>query len=218
MPTSTSPPLKNTHQGIKPAQQGRSKQRQSDLIEAGIRLMCEKSIDNISILELTGFCGYSVGTFYSRFDDKESFFFAVQHAVAVKFMSLIKDGFSGAEWRQASVEKIFANLVTLSVDALTGDFRGVIRESVLKSGANKAIWQPLRACGRYIARIILNLLRPHFEKDTTDESRKSVQFGLQMFYGTLSQVVVNNPGPVKLEDLALKENLTRMLTQYTALT
>ncbi|MEP3245804.1 MAG: TetR/AcrR family transcriptional regulator [Sneathiella sp.] len=217
MATPISPPLKSAHPGIKPAQQGRSKQRQSDLIEAGIKLMCKKSIDDISILELTGFCGYSVGTFYSRFDDKESFFFAVQHAAAVKIMSLIKDGFSDAEWRQASVEQIFANLVTLSVDALKGDLRGVIRESVLRSGANKGIWRPLRACGRFIARVILDLLSPYFREGTASESRKSVQFGLQMFYGTLAQVVVNNAGPVKLEDPALKDGLTRMLTQYAAL-
>ncbi len=209
--------LDNKHDGVKPALQGRSRQRQSELINAGIKLLCKKNISEISIIELTGTCGYTVGTFYSRFDDKESFFFAVQEAAVAKMVFLIRDGFSDQKWKTATAEEIFANLVNITVDVLESELRGVVKESILASCSNKKIWIPIRECGRQMAKIISKLLTPLYLEDKPEESQKSVQFGLQMFYGTLVQAAINNPGPVKLEDPEFRENLTRMLTQYVKL-
>ena len=209
--------LDSKHDGVKPALQGRSRQRQSELINAGIKLLCEKNISEISIIELTATCGYTVGTFYSRFDDKDSFFFAVQEAAVAKMVSLIKEGFSDPAWKTASAEEIFANLVDITVDVLESELRGVVKESILASCSNQKIWIPIRECGRQMAKIILELLEPLYLENEPEESIKSIQFGLQMFYGTLVQAAINNPGPVKLEDPEFRENLTRMLTQYAKL-
>ncbi|MCG8491943.1 MAG: TetR/AcrR family transcriptional regulator [Sneathiellales bacterium] len=209
--------LEKKQEGVKPALQGRSKHRRDELIHAGMKLLCEKSMNDISIIELTAACGYSVGTFYSRFEDKQSFFRAIQETAITHRLELFEAEFSDPKWKTASPEEIFAHLVNNTVDFIDGSWRGVVKESILGSCTNTEIWEPLRLGGRKISNVIVDLLEPHFLDDNPEESRDSVKFGMQMFFGTIVQAALNNPGPVRLEDKQFRENLTRMLTLYSKL-
>jgi len=203
--------------GVKPALQGRSKKRRDDLISAGMDLLCEKNFADISIIELTSACGYSVGTFYSRFSDKESFFHAAQKAAVARFISAIEEEFSKPSWQAASTEDIFRTMVDLSIDLLSTNIRGVVRGSIAIAASDPDAWEPIRRCGETLTKTLLNLLHPRFIQDATAMSEESIKFGMQMLFGTLTQAILNDNVNVKLAEPEMRDNLTRMLMVYTRL-
>ena len=212
-PRTTSMP----NSGVKPALQGRSKQRRDELINAGMELMRHKNFADISIIELTASCGYSVGTFYSRFEDKESFFNAVQNeAIRLNLENLTAE-FKGDFWQTASNQDFFRKMVDVTVEGLLGPYRGVVKASIILSGSNPDVWVPIRESGVRIREIIMDRLKDRFLKSDPARSIETMEFAMQMFYGTLVQAILNDPGPVHFEDENLRKNLTRMLVTYTEL-
>lgn len=203
--------------GVKPAHQGRSRKRRDELILAGMELLCEKNYADISIIELTANCGYSVGTFYSRFEDKESFFKAVQAHAVEESNKQIKDSFSNTNWEHSSAEEIIKTLVDSTIDGIATSYRGIIRASIVESGSNPEAWMPIRESGKIIRTNLMEKLERFFLKSAPEKSVESIEFGMQMFFGTLIQAILNDPGPVLLRDQAMKDNLTRMLTSYIIL-
>ncbi|WP_159104351.1 TetR/AcrR family transcriptional regulator [Sneathiella glossodoripedis] len=203
--------------GIKPAHQSRSKQRRDELINAGMELMCHKNFADISIIELTASCGYSVGTFYSRFHDKDSFFKAVQSEAISRCHAELRKSYSGEFWKTMSNEDFFRKMVDVLIDGLSGPFRGVVKASIIMSASSREAWEPIRQSGLVIRNLIIDLVKDRFLKDDPNKSIRSIEFALQMFFGTIVQAILNNPGPVHLEDEEMRENLTRMLVRYTEL-
>lgn len=211
------PVLKTASSGVKPAHQGRSKQRRDELINAGMKLMREKNFADISIIELTASCGYSVGTFYSRFEDKDSFFKAVQAEAVARSHVELKKNYSGSFWKEASNEEFFSQMVNVLIDGLSGPFRGVIKASIMMSGSDPEAWTPIKQSGLIIREILMDLLKDRYLKSNPERSIRSIEFALQMFFGTLVQAILNDPGPVHLDDPEMRHNLTRMLVTYTEL-
>ncbi len=209
--------MSSSPNGVKPAHQSRSKQRRDELINAGMEMLCEKNFADISIIELTARCGYSVGTFYSRFEDKESFFKAVQVEAIARSHERLRENYKGNFWKTASTEDFFRKMVDVLIDGLSGPFRGVIKASIMMSGSDPASWEPLKKSGFEIRKIILDLVEDRLLKKDPEKSRKSFEFAMQMFYGTLIQAILNDPGPVHLNDKEMRENLTRMIVLYTEL-
>src|SRR4029453_3630618 len=59
---------------VPPAKQARSRATRDALVRAG-RNLCEiKDFDELSVAEIAAEAGCSVGSFYSRFSDKDGFF------------------------------------------------------------------------------------------------------------------------------------------------
>ncbi|WP_169569244.1 TetR/AcrR family transcriptional regulator [Sneathiella limimaris] len=203
--------------GVKPALQGRSRQRRDELINAGMILMQDKSFADISIIDLTAHCGYSVGTFYSRFEDKESFFKAVQEAATASTRAQLEEEFSKPFWKTASLEEIFTKLVNTLFELIAGPHKGVVRASIVLSGSDPEMWKPIHEAGIHIRKMILGLLEERYLKSDPDKSIKSIEFALQMFFGTAVQAILNDPGPVRLTDPEMRQNLTRMFLTYIIL-
>ena len=62
---------------VLPAKQARSRKTRDALVRAG-RNLCEiKDFDELSVAEIAAEAGCSVGSFYSRFSDKDGFFRAL---------------------------------------------------------------------------------------------------------------------------------------------
>lgn len=202
--------------GIKPALQGRSRQRRDELINKGLQLMRDKNFSDMSIIDLTEACGYSVGTFYSRFQDKDSFFKAVQETCAKMMVDKLKNSFSDPSWNTAPSLAIFEQMIDVSLENATGECSGIFRESIIASTKSKEYWEPLRQSGVEGNKQLVRLLKGRFIGDG-EESYQSLNFAMQMVYGTIVQAVLNNPGPVDLNTCQFRDNLVRHLTLYVKL-
>ena len=186
---------------VLPAKQARSRATRDALVQAG-RNLCEiKDFDELSVAEIATAAGCSVGSFYSRFSDKDGF-----------FRALVGD----AERREEAAamphdpkQAIDAMLADVIASTLAGyrRRRGLIRAAIRRSMTEPALWEPYRRRGHQHAdRLVARLKRarpndPHLER--------RVRFACQMLYGTLNNAVLIAPGPLQLDDAALEDELLR---------
>jgi AcrR family transcriptional regulator len=188
---------------VLPAKQARSRATRDALVHAG-RNLCEiKDFDELSVAEIAAAAGCSVGSFYSRFSDKDGF-----------FRALVGD----AERREEADAQSVPSDPKQTIDAMLADViastlagyrrrRGLIRAAIRRSMTEPALWEPYRRRGHQHAdRLVARLTRarpndPHLEQ--------RVRFACQMLYGTLNNAVLIAPGPLQLDDAALESELLR---------
>jgi len=186
-----------------PAKQARSRATRDALVRAG-RNLCEiKDFDELSVAEIAASAGCSVGSFYSRFSDKDGF-----------FRALVDD----ADRRdQADAQPTLVD-PRQSIDALLGEViastlagyrrrRGLIRAAIRRSMTEPALWEPYRRRGHAHADRLVARLQRARPNDPDLEHR--VRFACQMLYGTLNNAVLIAPGPLQLDDAALEGELLR---------
>ena len=63
-----------TSKGVRAAKQSRSLLKHQALLQAGRRLLDTHDLSTLSVAQLTRDAGMSVGSFYSRFEDKDAWF------------------------------------------------------------------------------------------------------------------------------------------------
>jgi AcrR family transcriptional regulator len=183
--------------------QERSKVTYDALINAGFKLLEERDLQDISIAELAKEAGYSVGAFYARFRSKDEFFDALiaQHL----------------DNRTATQIELFANLPrdTLLSELMENivdyywQHRKFWRAVLLRSVRDPESYNPMRrhrqeATQRFISRLELEAGRP-----LNDGESVNVAFGFQVVLGTIDSTVINEPGPLLMDQAQFIEGLTR---------
>jgi Transcriptional regulator len=183
--------------------QERSKITYDALINAGFKLLEERDLQHISIAELAKEAGYSVGAFYARFRSKDEFFDALvaQHL----------------EIRTATQVNLFATLPrdTLVSELMTNivnyywHHRKFWRAVLLRSVRDPESYIPMRkhraeATDRFIHRIEQEVQR---ELDASE--RDNIAFGFQVILGTIDSTIINEPGPILMNQAQFIEGLTR---------
>ena len=84
--------------------QARSRARRQALIEHGARLLETADLDELSVAEITRGLGYSTGSFYSYFTDKEAYFIAGQRWVNDDLDDAFVRAFGDDRLRSAALE------------------------------------------------------------------------------------------------------------------
>jgi AcrR family transcriptional regulator len=87
--------------GVKRAVQHRSQVSRNKLLEAGMEVLCLPGADEMSIVALCSKCGYSVGTFYRRFDHSGAFINTLQEYANEDVLTLINGAFIDENWKTA---------------------------------------------------------------------------------------------------------------------
>lgn len=188
---------------VLPAKQARSRATRDALVRAGKKLCEIKDFDDLSVAEIATAAGCSVGSFYSRFTDKDGFFRALVGDAAerdkIRTPPLVVDP-------KQPIDEILAEVVASTLAGYRKR-RGLIRATIRRSMAEPALWEPSRKRGQEIADRLVTRLASIFPNDPNVETR--VRFACQMLYGTLNNAVLIAPGPLQLEDDALEGELLR---------
>jgi len=186
-----------------PAKQARSRATRDALVRAG-RNLCEiKDFDELSVAEIAASAGCSVGSFYSRFSDKDGFFRALVGDAERREEA---DAPAASDDPRQSVDALLAEVIA---STLTGyrRRRGLIRAAIRRSMTEPALWEPYRRRGQQHAdRLVARLQRA---RPNDAEMAHRVRFACQMLYGTLNNAVLIAPGPLQLDDAALEDELLR---------
>jgi AcrR family transcriptional regulator len=189
--------------GVLPVKQERGGRTRDKLLKAGQRLIKKRDFDTMSVADIAGAAGCSVGAFYQRFRDKEAFFGAlVAHYVNEARATTL------ALYAGHSDEDVIAALVT----ATTARFRkytGLVRTAIRRRMNNPDVWEPIRLHGHFAADQFIAWLAKRNARTLTPDETVSVRFAFQVLLGTLNNAVVNQSGPLELTDNEFAHQLER---------
>ena len=189
--------------GVLPVKQERGSRTRDRLLKAGQRLITKRDFDSMSVADIAGAAGCSVGAFYQRFRDKEAFF----GALVAHYVNEARAATLGLYAEQAN-DDVIAELVA----ATTARFRkytGLVRTAIRRRMDHPAIWEPIRLHGHFAADQFIAWLEKCNARGLTREETLSVRFAFQVLLGTLNNAVVNQPGPLELADAEFQRQLER---------
>jgi AcrR family transcriptional regulator len=185
--------------------QKRSRARRAAMMVRGLELLKERDLEAISIIEITGGLGYSSGSFYSAFTDKEAFFVAVQHAANEQMIAWIEDEIETPEL----AAKLPAERLSLCINLVLRYFRtyrGVIRSALRYEQKMPAAWAPNRVSAQRIADGLIAGL--------AEDDAARVRVAIQMAFGAMVNALLHDPGPLRLDDEAFGPSVIAALTPY----
>lgn len=185
--------------------QKRSRARREAMIARGVELLKDRDLEDVSIVEITGSLGYSTGSFYSAFTDKEAFFIAVQHVANQSMLAWIAAEIETEEMRGAPLAERLATCVN-GVLRYFREYRGVIRSALRYEQKMPDAWAPNRESAQRISDALIADL------ETGDADR--MRIAIQLAFGTMVNAVLHNPGPLRLDDEAFGPSVIKALAPF----
>lgn len=201
--------------GVFPARQGRSRAVMLGLMERALHMLRTRSFAALSVAELCAAEGCTVGSFYARFEGKDAFLRAVQHAVIDQARRAIERGLTPAQFADVPLEAMIARLVDGSV-RWSRRHEGLIRAALRAAQDDPAVWSPMRELGRLQADRATPILLAKLG-DAGPDAEDRIRFGFHVLFGTLNNMILVNPGPFTIHDpqtpVLLGETVARLVGQ-----
>jgi AcrR family transcriptional regulator len=199
--------------GVLPAAQRRSRERRDRLLSAGLELIADRSIDDIGIAEITAAAGYSVGSFYRRFTNKEGYVMALQDIVLSEFTARARGEFAGSAWQGVARQRVVESAVEFLVDE-NRRARGLIETALKTAASERTTWAPYYASRHAFYELLRRLLEPHVPADRHADPRLAVAFAIQTIFAVLNQVTSLRTGAIRIDDGRLVDEVSRMCCDY----
>lgn len=185
--------------------QARSIARRQVLLDHGVGLFNAKGLDDISIQEITQAVGFSTGSFYSYFADKTEYFVEVQCAVAERQDALVARIFT----QNIEADLSLADRLQLSIDFAITFFRqhtGLVHAALSYERRVPQGWLPHR---RTTATII-----DHACAGLSETAARKLKIAIQLAFGLLVNTLLHDPGPLRLADDDLAQQILQAMTPY----
>lgn len=195
--------------GVRAAKQSRSQLKHLALLEAGRRLLDTQDLGTLSVAQLTRDAGMAVGSFYSRFEDKEAWFAELLRVTGDAALADTQRLLGSPRWARAAEARKVALIVRHIVD-IHRTHRGIFRAAHFDSARSTLYWPQLHAYGQRIADEIHLALAAHMPRVAPSKRRERVSIALQLVFGMLVNAVLHNPGPIGLKDPRMEKELTRV--------
>lgn len=200
---------------LQPPRQKRARDTEQALLTAGRDLLACRDFAAVSVAQIASACGLSVGAFYGRFRDKMAFFESLRSLVMRETAASVDRYLTLERWAEVPswlmLEKTMRFLVT---GCHTN--RGVIRASLRHASSRPEEWLPHRESAREFTEHMVALLVPRLAFPKA-EAEMRVHFAMQVVFGMLVNGVLNNTGPLTLDDERLPVEMARMMARYLEL-
>ena len=186
--------------GIK---QNRSKKTYDALIKTGFKLLKKREFKSLTVAELSRKAGYSVGAFYARFRSKDEFFdamvihhYKIRRANTNHLFSIYKNVDIIDELIKDIVKYLWAN-------------REFWRAALIRSMHDPDFWTPIRKSSHILADKVIARLSELANRPLTDSEKTNARFAFQITLGTINNSIINQPGPIFMNQKLFVEKLTR---------
>ena len=200
--------------GVKKPLQKRSINNQSKIIAVSHELFCGQDYDAISIQSIAQAANCSVGTVYSRFENKAVLFLAVQEIHLSNQLEQARYDLNQDKWKNKSSNSLLKFVIEYIVSTFCGDTEGILRNSLVQSTRNPEFWTPMYKAGAKIGELVVDLLLERLDTKKHKNPKTDILFIIQIIYGTLTNAILNNPGPYSLDDPELTEQLHKLVSGY----
>jgi AcrR family transcriptional regulator len=199
--------------GVTPSRQKRSRETTLALLKAGAEMLRTHSLSELSIEALCREVGATVGAFYSRFDSKEAYFNVLVELAARDGGRALSKIPPGTKFKDADLAALCQTLVH-GVTAWMREHEGVLR-AALQHGDTKrtGTWRPFKRLAGGATLRATPLLLSAMGPDRKPAKTRSIAFGFQVVFGTLVNAILNDPGPVSIQDPEMETRLGLCLLQ-----
>lgn len=201
-------------QGVYDVHQDRSKRSRDAFIKAGMELLNQKRLVDIKVSELASHSGRSVGAFYKRFKDKETFFASLQAATIEQNHSIFDPRLSADRLLQLTANEVLEELVDVMADIFSGETRGVLRESLLRILEPVDGWTPMRARGQEILARIVYRLKSAYPNMPDELTERKLKFCYQIVVSVLQNDLVNDFHAFSTKDESIRVALKTTLLDH----
>ena len=127
--------------------QARSLQKRHDLLKAGRKLLHTRVLEEISIKDICTEAGCTVGSFYSRFEDKESYFDALIAESCQELLMSAASQFDDRNWVGVEGKLICDEVVSFLVGIFQGEYSSILTEAFIRESKGFIESTPMRDVG-----------------------------------------------------------------------
>ena len=194
--------------------QARSLQKRNDLLKAGRNLLHDRVLESISIKDICAEAHCTVGSFYSRFEDKESYFDALIAESCQEMLAQAAERFGSDRLQGASAKQISQEVVLFLLDIFQGEYSSILTESFLREAKGFVAATPMRDVGHRFIQTISPHVLPHIDREINPDPLRALAFGVQMMYGMLHNAKLRDPGPIRFRTDEFNERLCALFQRY----
>ena len=204
---------------VLPTMQLRSLERQKAMLSAGLKLTEQADWEKVSVAEIAAVNGFSVGSFYTRFQNKQAYLDVLISIVALQMRKKM-DVFIAQQCagNQSGLQKL-DNFVAQTIHTFLS-LKGIIRMSVVnrrKDTNGDVVVYPLTEARAYSCEQFVQLMSPYLI-GSEDNSQLRLSFAHQMINSTLMNAILTDPGPVHLNSEVFKQEMVTAISAYIGLT
>jgi AcrR family transcriptional regulator len=199
-------------EGMRSAQQARSRELLVRLFNGGLALLQETDFEGLSIEALCERSESTVGAFYSRFENKDAFIDALQRLVVEVTRSGMLADYEGEVAPRDNLTHLLAWIAKGSV-VWYRRYEGLIRASLRQANGERKMWTPLRELGEHQISNALPRILAFLPPSALDGAEARTRFAFQMLFGTLNNMVLINPGPFGIKDAEPPQMLASAMVQ-----
>ncbi len=195
---------------MRPGTQRRSRELVDRLFRTALELLKDRDFDELTIDDLCVAADATVGSFYARFENKQAFILALQQLVYERTMRSLARDRSEGRVPENDLE-VFVAWICQGTVAWFRHYEGFIRASSKRRSVDPAAWEPMRVLGAENAGLCIPVFRRIAGANASKGLEKAVRSALQVLYGTLINIVLIDPGPLRLHDADTVKFLNRLV-------
>ncbi|MBP0639999.1 TetR/AcrR family transcriptional regulator [Cupriavidus sp. AcVe19-6a] len=201
---------------LQPPRQRRARETEQALLGAGRELLAKRDFAAVSVAQIAAACQVSVGAFYGRFRDKMAYFEALRALVMEETSASIDRYLAQERWDDVPTNVLLDKAARFMVLGTLAN-RGVMRASLRHASTKPEEWQPHRQSGEAIVERMVQLLVPRLSLQA-DIAELRVRFAMQAVFSVLVNALLNDSGPLHLDDERMIPELSRMMAGYLGVT
>jgi AcrR family transcriptional regulator len=189
--------------GVMPASQARSRDARDRLLRAGERVFAKMGYDNAHVSDIADAAGVSIGSFYRRFRDKETFFRALLHQFTGRYRDNTRRFFEMPQWENVPTEDVIATFVgntALIMKRNEGFFRALMQRSL--AGAGEEYWPQMRKAGEQQGKSLAAFLEKRSEASGGNLSHEATM-ALRVAEGMLLLRLVGVGAPMSESEMVV---------------
>jgi AcrR family transcriptional regulator len=182
------------------------------IVDAGIRLLARKDYEAISIAKIAREAGCSVGAFYARFPEKNSYLY---HLVGSAYRTLAHRAETELQ-AMPTAHLSLPSLVKLVVEHVVNNLTdaraaGVIRATIKLSTVKPIAIELFEDYRTEVTRLAVAILAPRVPRN----SKGAIRLGMQIVLATVTDAVLQpRPGPMAAGTKRMKDVLTQVMLGY----
>lgn len=174
--------------------QERSRETASKFISAAMDLLRQKTFGELSVAELAGAAGRSVGVFYQRFGSKDDF-------LDVLLTSYFEhsNAWRGEFRPEGSPADVFSAFLKRGFEDLRRN-RNLWHAALERAALDRNFWSKYGHFREEGAVFTRGALEKALARPLRDEERRRLALASQVFNSVINNSIINGPGPLLIEN------------------